>query len=397
MPQLKPERVGLATYEEPRRRTLTEGGIAKGGIAEGSPLGGIELVGARRRTYVFVLAADGNMYANHWNGSTWQWSNQGRPPAEAFLGEATEGVSAVTYRQGGTQRIHAFVIQKSLYTNFWNGEDWSWADQGLPALKGGLLSGAVDAITYEEGGVQKLYAFTIGSLDWRHFVNHWDGSKWQWTNLGRPSNVKGSLADPHAVTYLDETGKRRIYDFASSGPAALAAGRLYANHWDGATWQWADQGTPGIEPGGQPSVVTYREGATHRIYAFISHGSFKPNLFVNYWNGSQWQWDDLGQPPGLKITSRAEAVTYRAGAVQHIYVFVGCGAHLCICHWNGSKWQWTDQGEAPIGIHYPSLRATAYLEGDTQHIRAFFVGGDRHLWSHYWNGSKWQWRDHGTP
>lgn len=41
-------------------------------------------------------------------------------------------------------------------------------------------------------------------------------------------------------------------------------------------------------------VITYEEANKQRIYAFITGNN--NYLYVNYWNGSQWQWADQGTP-----------------------------------------------------------------------------------------------------
>jgi hypothetical protein len=373
MPSLKPEPIGLVTYPE-----------------EGT-----------QRIYAFALGDTGHLYVHYWNGSAWKWADQEHPPQEAFLGQASNGVSAVTYRENNKQRIYAFVAYDNLYVNYWNGSAWKWANQGKPQMAdaGGALNGNVSAITYREDGIQRLYVFGQGALDWSHFINYWDGTEWQWSNRGMPPNTQGMLGGPSVVSYQDEAGKRRIYDFASSGPGGGASGRLYVHYWNGSAWKWADQGTPGVEPNSNPSVITYKEGETQRIYAFVSGSPvFDTRLFVNYWNGIKWQWADLGSPPGKRVTSPPQAVTYREGNTQRIYVFVSCeDDHLWICYWDGSKWEWADQGSPPASWFDDTLRAITYRVDDIQRIYAFFVGYDKHLWLHYWNGSKWQWADQGMP
>jgi hypothetical protein len=32
-----------------------------------------------QRPYAFVQGSDGNLWVNWWNGSQWNWSNQGKP------------------------------------------------------------------------------------------------------------------------------------------------------------------------------------------------------------------------------------------------------------------------------------------------------------------------------
>ncbi|HYX72039.1 MAG TPA: hypothetical protein VE732_04655, partial [Nitrososphaera sp.] len=66
-----------------------------------------------------------------------------------------------------------------------------------------------------------------------------------------------------AITYLDETGKQRIYAFAQG-----KYGTLHVNYWDGKQWQWADQGQPAGQLRYEVAAISYQEGALQRIYAF---------------------------------------------------------------------------------------------------------------------------------
>lgn len=150
-----------------------------------------------------------------------------------------EPVSIVSYLEDGMRRIYIFALGEDghLYVNWWDGAVWRWADQGTPgvALTGQATAG-VSAITYREGGKQRIYAFvTYGNL----YVNYWDGNGWHWADQGRPSTQEPLVTRPSAVTYRDASNKQRIYSFVSSNS------RLYVNYWDGTgSWHWADQGRP---------------------------------------------------------------------------------------------------------------------------------------------------------
>jgi hypothetical protein len=100
------------------------------------------------------------------------------------------------------------------------------------------------------------------------------------------SSVSGS---PVVITYL-QGGIQRIYSFENA-----SNGHVEVNYWNGSAWQWADQGTPaGTTLTGNPGVVAYQQGGTERIYAFDRGAN--GHLYVNYWNGSAWNWADQGTP-----------------------------------------------------------------------------------------------------
>lgn len=354
----------------------------------------------KRHIRVFAVADEGDLYENHWDGVGWAWKPHGHPPGVPFAGPQTD-LSAVTYVDN-KRRTYCFGEMRNLFVGYDAGAGWQWKDQGNPIV-GSPLGGPPSAITYAEGGVQRIRAFTQGTLDWSLRADYWDGMNWTWETHGLPSNVQGELVGgPTAISYTDsQDGKERIHAFMSSGPAAGAKGRLYRRSFDGNGWDWHEQGTPGTEPGALPSVISY-EDTTRRIYAFVSNGAFNGNLFVNYCEGNAcdvdgWKWADLGTLPGFQVDGPCQAVTYLEGNTQRIYVFVPCQGHLGICYWKGDKWRWADQGAPPAGWYERSLRAITFRQGGTQRMYAFFIGQDHHLWVHYWNGQKWDWADQGIP
>ena len=92
--------------------------------------------GSAHRKYAFVLGyeqyLDKHLYVNYWNGNSWQWADQGKPPS---LGsDMLTGGSVIRYVEGGKWRIYVFVTATNghLYVNYWDGSHWHWADQGTP-------------------------------------------------------------------------------------------------------------------------------------------------------------------------------------------------------------------------------------------------------------------------
>src|SRR5207245_1280397 len=138
---------------------------------------------------------------------------------------------------------------------------------------------------------------------------------------------------------------------------------------------WADLGTPsGTLVVTGPGATTYHQGGRtdkQRIYAFVVGADH--HLHVNYWTGTQWQWADLGTPPGTTVAQGLAiskvppaAITFYRARKQRIYVFVvGGNGHLYVKYWNGAKWTWADQG-APSGTTVEASPAPAvitYVEG----------------------------------
>jgi hypothetical protein len=149
---------------------------------------------------------------------------------------------------------------------------------------------------------------------------------------------------------------------------------------------------------GAPGVITYLQEGTQRISAFVS--GTNGHLYMNYWNGSQWQWADQGTPPGAKMGQRAPGViTYLQEGTPRISAFVrGANSRLYVNYWNGSQWQWANQRK-PLGttVGQGASGVITYLQEGTQRVHAFVRGANGHLYMNYWNGSQWQWADQGAP
>jgi hypothetical protein len=212
-----------------------------------------------RRIYAFVKGKQGHLFVNYWNGAHWHWSDQGAPPGTTV--ENPPG--AITYFEAGKRRIYAFIAGHNghLCVNYWNGTQWNWADQGTPP--GAKVIGLPGVIAYLEGGKQRIYAFVRGTDGQHLYVNYWDGSQWKWADQGTPPGTMQQdppmeVNPPGVISYL-EGGKQRIYAFVRDHN-----GHLYTNYWDGVQWNWADQGTPpgtstdgGIYGKYSPAVITY--------------------------------------------------------------------------------------------------------------------------------------------
>jgi hypothetical protein len=324
------------------------------------------LEASKQRIYAFVvghLAGGGgyHLYVNYWDGAQWQWADQGAPPGTYVLA----GPGVITYLEGGKQRIYAFVLggDHHLHVNYWDGAQWQWADQGLP--EGNDIGGDLGVITYLEAGKRRIYAFVDGT-NGHLYVNYWDGGQWQWADQGVPPGTH--VGHPGVITYL-EAGKRRIYAFVDGDND-----HLYVNYTvgfislGGEQWQWADQGVPpgsSVEGNEAPGVITYVEGSKgratkqqRRIYAFVRGyakgeitGDEPTNyyLYVNYWDGAQWQWADQGAPPGTYVLAGPGVITYLEAGKQRIYAFVrGQNGHLYVNYWDGAQWRWADQGLPPV-------------------------------------------------
>jgi hypothetical protein len=336
------------------------------------------------RIYSFAQGNNYHLVVNYWNGSSWQWADQGLPAGASQVFYP----SAITYLSGSQQRIYVFAQADNghLVVNYWNGSSWQWADHGLPA--GASQVQNPTAITYLSGGQQWIYVFAQASNG--HLVVHyWNGSSWQWADQGLPAGASGVLPSS-VITYLSGS-QREIYVFGTADN-----GHVVVHYWNGSSWQWADQGLPeGASSVNYLSAITYLSGGHRLIYVFGT--TTEGHLVANYWNGSSWQWADQGLPAGASAVDGASAITYLSGTQQLIYAFsTAYNGDPVVNYWNGSSWHWADLGLPANANYVANLSAITFLRGSQQQIYVFGAADNTSLVFDYWDGSSWQWEDHGT-
>ena len=99
------------------------------------------------------------------NQPVWHWADQGAPTASVTV---SSGVGAVTVMDApsSSQRPYAFVRSSDghLWVNWWNGSQWAWANQGVPAA-GVTVNPGVGVATVMDtpSSPQRPYAFVKGS------------------------------------------------------------------------------------------------------------------------------------------------------------------------------------------------------------------------------------------
>jgi hypothetical protein len=294
-----------------------------------------------QRIYAFARGDNNHLYVNYWDGSIWKWSDQGTPVGAVLDSRP----NTIVYKedqpdvyQGNLPRIYTFVIGNDhhLHVNYWDGSKWIWKDQGTPS--GISLSNNTPSVITQMKALKRLiYVFVVGS-NGNLYVNWWDGLKWNWANQGIPPGAS-SVSDVHIITFKDKD-IIKIYAFVKG-----IDGNLHVNYWDGSIWHWANQGKPaGTDVSIPLGVITYRENDRQRIYAFVRGNN--GHLHVNYWDGLKWHWADQGVPPTTQVDvcNNPGVLTYREGNTQKIYAFVkGVNQHLYVNYWNGSVWKWADQ------------------------------------------------------
>ena len=204
-------------------------------------------------------------------------------------------------------------------------------------------TGSPAVVSYRELNTERMYCFVRGADSHLH-VMYWDGVQWHWADQGVPPNSSVSELGIGAITY-SEAGIRKIYCFT----IGFNDSSLYVNYWDGTVWRWASQGAPpNTSVAGKPSVITYYQAGSQRIYVFLIGRD--GHLHVNYWDGTVWRWADLGTPPNTNAVRHCNAVARTDGSVQKIEVFMwASNDHLYDCAWDGIAWKWIDLGSSPGG------------------------------------------------
>lgn len=171
----------------------------------------------------------------------------------AVLGhEVDKNASVVNFKNTyGGRAVHAFVWRPAFGT-LWHSSFSAWADTiiawhqaGLPPAPSGTPLGFFSAIAYRDGNGfanMNLFAERDNRLFLRPWVDNGTSSlnKWgPWVDLGRPSSAQTTgVKNPVAITYPDgRAGHQHTWVFMTGGQD-----HLYANYWNGTSWQWFDRG-----------------------------------------------------------------------------------------------------------------------------------------------------------
>jgi hypothetical protein len=181
--------------------------------------------------------------------------------------------------------------------------------------------------------------------------------------------------------------------------ARTSDGRFVERWWDGNQWSWSDHGFP---PGGTmasaPTAVSWMSAGVTRINVFAQGGSGR--LIERWWDGTQWNWSDHGFPPGTSINSSGAIIHWQQGGVTRLNLFmIGANGRLVERWWDGSQWNWSDHGQpGSVGLAQNQAPAIiAWQQGVTTRLNLFARQADGQLIERWWDGSQWNWSTHGFP
>jgi hypothetical protein len=354
--------------------------------------------------HVFAHSSLAGLYDNHWDGRQWTLEGRGSPTPGGAIGDP----AAIHWYD----EVRAFVrgSDGALYDAHRTGccalntpaLQWSWEPLGPPPNATIAVASAPAVIGYEGAfSANTLHAemlVFVRGANGHLYVDSWQGglgnTKWTWADLGMPPGTTvASAAGATFYAIYGQGGTTRIYAFVQG-----ANGHLYVEYWDGAQWNWADQGTPAqASVVGRPAVIVSPFHGFARLYAFV-RGS-DGHLYVNFWDGAQWNWADQGVPPSTTVGGDPGVVGYSGVyGPEGLYAFVrGSNGHLDVDYWNGARWTWADQAVPPNVIVGGDPGPVVGRFAGTNRLYAFATGSDGHLYVDFWDTANWLWADQGAP
>ena len=345
--------------------------------------------------YAFVQGNNGHLVSNHFDGTSWSWTDHGLPPGATKI----YSPKAITYvDDAGRRRIYVFAISLDghlvLLFHKGAGYDWEWANQGGPVLNFNTLS----ATTFrDDNGVRRIYAFSNaephdGPVYSPLMTRFWDGNNWNWANMDNwyaGTFTSGTFSE--ATNYIDTDGHRRMDVFSGNAPN----GEVLRHSWvDGA---WTVSNLHG-KVSYRGSVVSYLDTSGNRKVDTYVYDNLA-NKISELHDGV---WSDRGFPSALADIPQEyiSAIAYAdTGGFLHKDLFAVADGRLYLRAWFDDSWHaWTNLGRPnpsqSVNIHHAA--AITYLDtrGGDRHIWVF-VTGNNHLFSKFWNGTSWQWIDLG--
>ncbi|MFF0721496.1 hypothetical protein [Micromonospora sp. NPDC003816] len=326
-----------------------------------------------RYPYVFVIGTDGNLWINWQDQSEqWNWSNMGTPPGVAL--RMPIGVTIVD----GFSRPYAFVLgsDQNVWSLWRSATSWQWRNQGAPPGANFVSWPSFAAVAVND---TSPYLFVRSDGDETVWVNWWNGSVWNWTNISSPPD---GIAATGPVGVLLENGTPQVYTVGNGG-------RLWTTRFDDTAAPWVDLGQPpGVwltdagTPFGARSAVQVAPDARPYLLATGSDD----NAWLRWWTGTQWEWHNLGSPPEQLVPGTLGALA--VNGTSPFSFFATDGGGLWINYWDGSNWHWSDQSPP----FRPALTGTAVLAPQNSTRPAIFLRDTAgNLWSRWWNGSYWSW------
>jgi hypothetical protein len=351
-----------------------------------------------RHIYAFVKGDNGHLVSNHFDGTSWVWTDHGLPAGAASISNP----KAVTYVDSvGNRRIYVFAVDSSgkLVIRYHKGAGfaWQWSNQAGPTIYGSTLS----ATTFvDDTGVRRMYAFAFrtnpgGAIPYRMVTHFWNGNGWSWADMPvHATHAYSHLSFTDVTTYIGNDGRRRMDVFCEAGDSNV----LLRHSWVESAWNLTNLG-------GQAqyyaSSVNYTNSSGYRqVHTFARHPAY-----LTIWDRHGATWEQIGAPAGMIGTAPGfiSATAYQdSDGFPRMNVFAEWDGRLYLRSWINNSWQsWTNLGR-PSSSPDDDVKNTAaitYLEsrGGDRHTWVFMTGAENRLYVNFWNGESWQWYNRGNP
>lgn len=302
------------------------GAVQSGGISLASAPSVItyQQVDGSRRINVFAKSADGRLIDRWWDGSRWNWTDHlwSSTSRIASAPVALQWEQPVAPFPKPVIRINVFMtsFNGDLIERWWDGSQWNWTSHGKPPASGGVQANLSDpnGIAWKAGSVQYLNVFSRtagGSLAERWF----DGKTWNWMTHGRPpgkmpDGSPNALGSDFSVIGWKLAGDQRLNVFARG-----KNGNLVERYWNGALWLWTEHEVPTLDGrspeaaklAAAPAAFTWQLGPVTRANVFAARAD--GNLLERYWDGGTWAWNGQHGPSNRMAVQPSRNASERAG------------------------------------------------------------------------------------
>jgi len=308
--------------------------------------------------HALVKGSDSDLHEITRSVSAWTtWTDRGNP--RTAVADSPSAVGARrrfyyeedAYLSDAVDRIFVFVwgADGCLWRYFQH-----WRAHGRPA-PGVDVASPAGALPFISPGFGQVFAFIVGN-DGRLYVNRSidpEMEHWTWHDLAKPANVTQLyfLRRPAVVRFF-EPNNNNVPQYAANVFVTADDRGLWDCRWAGIRYNgaiapinWLNLGRPSnsVTIRGDASAVTFDDGASNRVYAFIrgSDGNLWANIRVS--GAAVGNWLNLGKPAGFDLRGNPAAVTAPHPGSDPVYVFFrGSDRLLHYCHLNpnGSNFSW---------------------------------------------------------
>jgi hypothetical protein len=180
-----------------------------------------------------------------------------------------------------------------------------------------------------------------------------------------------------------------------------ANGNLIEYWFDGTNWNVHDHGQPAnTSVASTPSVVTWNQpGVPVRMNVFYQGAN--GNLIEYWFDGTNWSVHDRGRPANTAVASTPGIVAWnQAGVPVRMNMFYqGANGNLIEYWFDGTNWNVHDHGQ-PVNTSVastPAIVAWKQPGVSASRLNVFYQGVNGNLIEYWFDGTNWNAHDHGQP